>query len=141
MRNIPQKKQSTRRLGATVVEFAVTCPILFLFFFAQIEFSRANMVRNALRSACHAGCREGIVLGSTEADVRAATETTLQNVGLKQYVVTVTPSVITKATKNVTVHITASIRENSWIFPFFLNGMVLENTMTMERELVDLVIY
>ena len=110
-------------------------------FFAQLEFSRANMVRNALRSACHAGCRAGIVLGTTKDDVQNATEETLRNVGLTQFDVTVTPAVITSSTREVTVHISASVKDNSWITPFYTGSLVLENTMTMERELIDQVIF
>ena len=99
------------------------------------------MVRHALRTASFEGCRAGIVLGTTEEDVEAAAKQSLDAVGLRQYTVTVTPSVITPSTRDVTVKVTAPIFENSWIAPLFLDGVVLENSMTMERELADQTIY
>lgn len=138
---IRRRTVSPKRRGVVTVEFAVTVPLLFLFVFAQIEFSRANMVRHALRTATYEGCRAGIVLGSTEVDVEAAAKRALDAVGLQQYTITVTPPVITTATRDVTVRVTASIDENSWITPLFTDGVLLENSLTMERELVDQTIF
>jgi Flp pilus assembly protein TadG len=140
MHKVKQNAKSKRR-GTTTVELSLTLPILFLFFFAQIEFARANMVRHSLRTASFEGCRAGIVLGTTEDDVEAAAKQSLVAVGLSQYTVSVTPSVITPSTREVTVRVTAPINENSWIVPLFLDGVVLENSMTMERELTDQLIF
>jgi len=129
------------RRGVTTVEFAITSSLLFMFFFAQVEFSRANMVRNGLRSACYHGCREGIVVGATSADVRATTEQTLIALGLREYNITITPSTITPQTQSVTVGVSASLTANSWVTPIYTAGTVLDNEMTMERELVDQLIY
>ncbi|MDB4786473.1 MAG: TadE/TadG family type IV pilus assembly protein [Planctomycetaceae bacterium] len=140
-RNATSSQTTTARRGVTTVEFALCSSILFLFFFAQVEFSRANMVRNGLRSACYHGCREGIVVGATTADVRQATEKTLIALGLREYTVTITPATITNETQAVTVAVSASLTANSWVTPIYTNGTVLDNEMTMERELVDQLIY
>jgi len=135
-----RRRQAERR-GVTTVEFALAATVLFMFFFAQIEFTRANMIRNGLRTACYHGCREGIVVGATAADVRQEAERTLNALGFTQYNVTITPSTITKSTRTVTVTISASLTANSWVTPIYTNGTVLENEMTMERELVDQLIF
>ena len=140
-RNATSSQTTTARRGVTTVEFALCSSILFLFFFAQVEFSRANMVRNGLRSACYHCCREGIVVGATTADVRQATEKTLIALGLREYTVTITPATITNETQAVTVAVSASLTANSWVTPIYTNGTVLDNEMTMERELVDQLIY
>jgi hypothetical protein len=106
-----------------------------------MEFSRANMVRHALRTACYEGCRAGIAFGTTEVDVQSAAERMLDSVSLNQYTVSVTPAVITPSTESVTITISAPITENSWIAPLFLDGVVLESSMTMERELADQMIF
>ncbi len=36
------------RRGATTVELALVCPILFAFFCGAIEFARANQIMNAV---------------------------------------------------------------------------------------------
>jgi hypothetical protein len=133
-------RHSNRR-GVTTVEFAICASLLFLFFFAQVEFSRANMVRNGLRSDCYHGCREGIVVGATAADVRQEAEKTLIALGLREYTITITPETITPETRTVTVAVSASLTANSWVTPIYTNGTVLDNEMTMERELVDQLIY
>lgn len=138
-RKTPANNQ--RRRGVTSVEFALCAPILFLFFFAQLEFTRANMLRNALRTSCYEGCREGIIVGSTSEDIEAAATRNLKAIGFRKYDITVTPSVITDNTREVTVKISAPIAENSWYPPFFLRGVSIDNSMTMERELVDQLIF
>lgn len=130
-----------KRHGAVVVELALTFPILFLFLVAQIEFSRANMVRHALVTASFQGCRAGIVLGTTAMDVEEATRETLESVGLTDYSVTIVPQVITPATAEVSVEVSAPIDGNSWIAPLFLGGTVLKHKMTMEREQHDQLIF
>ncbi len=132
---------TNRKAGVVSVEFALTAPLLFLFFFGMLEFSRANMVRHALRTACYEGCRVGIVLGATREEVEDATKASLDAVGLTQYEISVTPAVIVPATRDVTVTISASLDENSWVIPKFLGGDGVQNTMTMERELVDQTIF
>ena len=137
MRVHTHRIRGNRRRGATTVEFAMTVPILFLFFLAQVEFSRANMVRHALKTGCYEGCRAGIALGTTEEDVEAAARETLNAAGLSHYQIELSPSTITPATREVTVRITAPIEGNTWVSPLFLNGVVLESSMSMERELID----
>lgn len=141
MRTYRRKATRPQRRGVTAVEFAMVAPLLFLFFFAQLEFSRANMLRHSLRTACYEGCREGIVVGATAEDIEMATEHTLRAIGLKEYTVRVTPAAINNNTKDVTVFVSVPISENSWYPPFFLQGVRLENQMTMERELTDLLIF
>ncbi|MBX3440075.1 MAG: pilus assembly protein, partial [Planctomycetaceae bacterium] len=54
-----------RRGGATTVELAIVLPVLFLFVFSAIEFSRLNMLRHLASVAAYEGARQGIVLGAT----------------------------------------------------------------------------
>ena len=68
----PQKTRRSarrRRLGATVVEFAIVAPLLFLFIFAMIEFGRMVMVEQILTNAAREGARRGILEQSTRAEV------------------------------------------------------------------------
>jgi Flp pilus assembly protein TadG len=131
-----RRKRSTarRRSGAVVVEFAVCVPILFLFFFAALEFSRVNMIRQTIENATYEGSRRGIVPGATSADCRNSAELVLNTVSTNDATITVTPSVITPETPQVTVEITVPIESNSWIAPFFFKNKSLNNSMTMQRE-------
>lgn len=50
-----------RRRGATLVEFAVVVPVVFVFMFGLIELSRYVMVQQALTSAAQRGCRKAML--------------------------------------------------------------------------------
>ncbi len=46
---LANKKRARR--GATLVEFALVVPILFLLFFAAVEFARVAMIRHTVDNA------------------------------------------------------------------------------------------
>jgi Flp pilus assembly protein TadG len=130
------RRHSTRqyRSGAVVVEFAICAPILFMFFFAALEFSRVNMIRQTIENATYEGSRRGIVPGATADDCRNAAQTVLNSVSTNNATVNVSPSVITSNTSQVTVSISVPINDNSWVSPFFFKNKSLSNSMTMRRE-------
>ena len=123
-----------RRSGAVVVEFAICVPILFLFFFAALEFSRVNMIRQTIENATYEGSRRGIVPGATASDCRNAAQLVLNTVSTNDAEITVTPGAITPETTQVTVAITVPVDSNSWITPLFFKNKSLANSMTMRRE-------
>jgi Flp pilus assembly protein TadG len=125
---------SRRRSGAVIVEFAICVPILFLFFFAALEFSRVNMIRQTIENAAYEGSRRGIVPGATADDCRNAAQLVLNTVATNNAQITVTPSVITPDTSQVTVAISVPVDSNSWVTPFFFKNKTLSNSMTMRRE-------
>jgi Flp pilus assembly protein TadG len=116
------------------VEFAICAPILFLFFFAALEFSRVNMIRQTIENATYEGSRRGIVPGAKASDCRDAAQLVLNTVSTNDATITVTPGVITPDTPQVTVEVTVPIDSNSWITPFFFKNKSLNNSMTMQRE-------
>ena len=133
IRNRPPARRR-RRSGAMVVEFAICAPILFLFFFAALEFSRVNMIRQTIENAAYEGSRRGIVPGATANDCRNAAQVVLNTVSTNDANITVTPSVITPNTSQVTVTISVPVDSNSWITPLFFDNKTLSNSMTMRRE-------
>jgi Flp pilus assembly protein TadG len=128
------KRTRPTRLGVVVAEFAICAPILFLFFFASLEFSRVNMIRQSVENAVYEGSRRGIVPGATAADCQAAAQTVLNSVLTHNATITVTPSTITNSTTEVTVAVTVPVNSNSWVFPVFFNGKTISGTMTLKRE-------
>jgi Flp pilus assembly protein TadG len=134
--NIRRRPQTRRRgrSGAVVVEFAICVPILFLFFFAALEFSRVNMIRQTIENATYEGSRRGIVPGATANDCRNAAQLVLNTVSTNDATITVVPSVITPDTSKVTVTISVPVDSNSWITPLFFENKTLTNSMTMRRE-------
>jgi Flp pilus assembly protein TadG len=117
-----------------VVEFAICAPILFMFFFAALEFSRVYMIRQTIENATYEGSRRGIVPGATAADCRNAAQLVLNTVSANSATIDVTPTVITPSTTEVTVEISVPVDSNSWVAPLFFAGKTLSNSMTMRRE-------
>ena len=65
-----QPGRSSRRRGATAVEFALVAPIIFLLFLGSIEMTNLNMIRHTAMNAAYEGARQTIVAGGTADDAR-----------------------------------------------------------------------
>jgi Flp pilus assembly protein TadG len=122
------------RTGAVVTEFAICAPLLFFFFFASLEFSRVNMIRQSVENAVYEGARRGIVPGATAANCQASAQAVLNSISASGSTITVTPSVITKDTPQVTVTVTVPVNNNSWVIPVFFEGRNISSSMTLNRE-------
>ncbi|MCO6043451.1 pilus assembly protein [Aeoliella sp. ICT_H6.2] len=120
--------------GTTTVEFALCAPILFLFTFTSFEYSRVNSLRQTAENAVYEGCRRGIVPGATVEDVQASTQLVLDSVFTQNPTITVTPSVITEDTSEVTVDVTIPLDANSWVAPNFFRGRQVTSSLTLARE-------
>jgi len=123
-----------RRNGATTVEFAMVAPILFLFFFASLEFTRANMIRNTAENAAYEGAREAILVGGTSARAIARTNEVLSVIGVFNAEVTVTPETITSETREVTVDISIPLNSNGYGVSRFFTDFDLTVSSTYQRE-------
>ena len=128
-----------KRTGTTVVEFAVTLPLVLLLFFGSIEFSRVNMLRHSAAQAAYEGARRGIVPGATAADVRAAASAIMDAAFAANYTVDVVPATITPTTTYVTVNISLPLATNSWVVPNYFASQTLTKSFTLEREANDMV--
>jgi Flp pilus assembly protein TadG len=65
-----RKHNCRSRAGAATVEFALVAPILIMFVFWIIEFSRGLMVRQALTNATREGAREASLPDATMSSVK-----------------------------------------------------------------------
>ena len=133
---IPSRKRSLRR-GATVVEFAVVSPVLFLVLFGSIEFGRALMAVQCLEEASRAACRVAILRGATTAEIEAEADRILAPAGISTYTVERTPSSLTSAERwsPVKVEVTASFDNMSWLpMPRDFAGKTYSASCTMPKE-------
>lgn len=137
-RNPPKSPTTLRprnpRAGAVVTEFAICAPLLFFFFFASLEFSRVNMIRQSVENAVYEGARRGIVPGATAANCRASAQAVLNSISASGATINVTPSVITKDSPEVTVAVSVPVNNNSWVIPVFFDGRTIASSMTLRRE-------
>lgn len=123
------------RSGATVVEFALTFPILLVVVFGGIELTRLSMLKHTANHAAQAATRKAIVPGADVANVIAEAEEHLETIGIKGAVVTVDPSAITEATNLVKVNVTFPTSQNSLVVPEFVSGDITgQSAMITERS-------
>jgi Flp pilus assembly protein TadG len=133
-RPIRRAGRAACRSGAVAVEFAICAPILLMFFFASLEFSRVNMIRQSVENAVYEGARRGIVPGATAENCREAAQVVLNSISARDADIDVTPATITPNTDEVTVTISVPIDTNSWVIPVFFDGRSVTGTMTLKRE-------
>ena len=128
-----------RRRGATTVEFAVVLPLLLLFVFAGLEFSRANMLRNTIANAAFEGARSGIIPGASASDARAAAQGLLDMLQVNDSTISISPTTINNQTETVTVTVTTPMSmANHYVTPKFFLGDSLTASITLPREGVTL---
>lgn len=123
-----------RRRGATMVEFAVTLPIVLLLFFAAFEFCRAAMIRHTMDNAVYEACRVGIIPGAEEKDVRDEARRILATVGINNADVRLTPGKLDRDTPEITVAVSVPLDDNTFVPPQFLGGATLTRQLTLRRE-------
>jgi len=124
----------TYRRGAAAVEFAIAAPIFFLFLLAAFEFGWLNVVRHTADNAAYEAARNAIVPGATADEARSTANGLLNIVGARAATVTVTPSVLTPETGQVTVEIDIPMSSNGLIVPRFTGSTVLHSTSTLRTE-------
>lgn len=132
-KSYPLASSDTRR-GAVVTEFAICAPLLFFFFFAALEFSRVNMIRQSVENAVYEGARRGIVPGATADNCRASAQSVLNGISAVDATITITPTTISKDTPEVTVAVAVPVNTNSWVTPVFFAGRTISSEMTLRRE-------
>lgn len=122
------------RSGVSAVEFALIAPLLFMVFFASIEFSRLNHVVNTVANAAYAGCRRGIVPGATVASAKAEAEAILSAGLIKDATITVSPDPLVSSSPTVSVTVSAPMNSNGWAPPTFTRNKVISRTCKLTRE-------
>ena len=123
------------RRGATAIETALAAPLLFLVFFAGLEFARANMVRNVTENAALEGARAGILPGATAQDCIDKANAELIKLDINGASVGVVPAVIGPSTSQVAVTVSVPLSQNSMPLSKFVIGKTLVQSITLVREI------
>lgn len=116
------------------MEFALVAPLLFLVFFASIEFMRANTIRNTAENAAYEGCRAGIIIGGTADAAETAALNILSTVGISGGTVTVTPEEISQNDPEITVAVEVPFAGNTFGISQFFTDKTITVSTTMTRE-------
>src|SRR5262249_40947573 len=81
------RRANNRRRGATVVEFAITLPIFFLFLLAAFEFGWTNVVRHTADNAAYEAARQAMVPGATAQEAITKANAVLSTIGAHSAIV------------------------------------------------------
>ena len=117
-----------------MVEFAICVPLVFLLFFAAMEFCRVAMIRHTADNAVYESCRVGIIPGATVAEVQAEATRVMGTVGAVNVDLTISPPVIDRETEEVTVRVEVPLDDNSFVPNQFVTGRSIIRELTMRRE-------
>jgi hypothetical protein len=130
----PRRQRAVRR-GVTVVEFALTLPLLLMLVIGLIEFARLSTLRHAADNAAYEAARHVIVPGANVAEAVSEANDLLARAGVRKASIEVNPAVITEETEQVTVQVSVPLAGNSWLPPkLTANRMVVrETTLRTER--------
>ena len=123
------------RTGVLAVEVAICLPLLLMVLFVCYEMSRANMILHATESAAYEGARVGIVPGATPEQVRAAAEGILRSVGISEFTIEVSPSVIKNDTPLIEVTVRVPFEKNTSIPARFVNNANFKGVCKLTREI------
>ena len=129
-----QRKRLANRSGVVATEFAITLPIVLLFFFAAFEVCRFSMLVHTVDNAVYEGARRGVIPGATAAECRAEAQQILATLGIRSANISVSPANITASTPQITVDITVPFGENSFVPAHFFQGAAVQRSLTMIRE-------
>ncbi len=135
-KRLRNKNRSRPKLGAAAVEFAVVSPILVLLLFGTIEACRIIYLRQTLTIAAYEATRIALVPKSTSGQVIAAANNILTDRGIKDAVVTITPSAFSTAPIQsfIEVRVTAPANSNSLVKANFFAGKFLVGRCSMMKE-------
>ena len=133
--NTQRSGLSTRkRLGATAVEFALVCPIVFAIMFGMIEISRMSTIIDSARTAVISGTREARVANATNASIKEEMEEILSLYGIRDHAVQISPNVINPTTTDVTVDIDVPFNASNGLYLVTLAGSNnLQFSVTVNR--------
>ena len=125
-----RSKARADRGGASLVEFSIVAPVIFLFFLGGLELTSLNFARQTVGIASYEAARKMIIPGGTVAQAQAEGLRQLSLVGIGTgATVTVTD---TPTTVSVTVRVPASTV--SWGLTRFSAGYSLQQTCKLTKE-------
>jgi Flp pilus assembly protein TadG len=136
----PDGPATPKRRGASIVEFAVVAPILFVFILGIIEVGRALMATHLLTNAARQGCRAAIVGSTSTSQITTAVVNSLQNQGISNDTVNVqvndgtTDASTAKSNDEITVTVSVPASKVTWLpSVLFLKGSI-SGQYTLRRE-------
>lgn len=114
---------------------ALCLPLLFALLFGCYEIAQANMILHATESAAYEAARNGIIPGADQDRMRQVAKNILSTVGVNDFQMTISPSVITRQTQTVRVEIEVNYLQNTAAPKFFMRNSILRGKCELSREI------
>ena len=127
-----QKRNTSTRLGATTVEFAMVVPIIFAMFLGSIELTRLNFIRQTASNASYEAARKAIVPGNTDNDARGEALRLLSNLGVGNGAT----ASVSRSLNSITVTVAVPISQNSWGLTRLTGGYSVTQSCSLTPEAV-----
>ena len=94
--------------GAALVEFVFFLPLLFVLVLGTAELASAVFLKESLTIAAYEGNRVAIEIGSTNAEVTARIQQVLDDRGITNYQIDITPADLSTALPEDDIEVTVS---------------------------------
>jgi len=126
----------SRRSGVAVVELAVCLPLLVLIVIATMEACTMLFVAQSLKVATYEGARVGIVPTSSVGNVVFQCESVLNDRGIKDYTISLSPSnpESLSAGDYFEVTVSAGYDGNSLVNGWMYSGKTITRTSALRAE-------
>ncbi len=135
-----RRRRSSRRRGASIVEFAIVAPVAFITILGVMEVGSGLMAMHLLNDAAMAGCRVGIIEGKSSANIQSAATAVLTAEGISGETATVkvndgsTDASSAGVGDEITVTVSVPVSKISWVPVLKYLGGSLQGQYTMRRE-------
>lgn len=133
------RAKSYNRKGATLVEFAIVLPLLFMVFGAVFEIGRMLLLQQSADTAAYEGARCAMVPGATADESVAAAQKLLKQANLTDTKVTINPPVIEEHTGAISVHVDVPLAKNCWFFKTWSSAFNVTSDVTLICERVPMI--
>ncbi len=123
------------RAGTSMMEFAITAPVLLTFVFSSMEFCRMSLIRNLAQDAAYDACRYAMVEGATATEARNKANEILNVIGTQDAVVVINDGQeFGTSTKTIKVDITIPMEKNALILKYMFTNRNIRATISMNME-------
>ena len=133
---VSKRRQQDQRKGAAAVELATCLPLILLLTLATVQASQMFYLRQTLTVSAYEGIREAVDHETTDARVQAACNRILDDRGIKDATIDVSPSDYLTAPREtwITVTVSAPSNSNSPVRGWFFSDKTIHGAATFMKE-------
>ena len=124
------KSRGQKRRGIVTVEFAIIVPVIFVLFFAALEMTWVNMMRNSVANAAYEAARKAAIPGATADQAEQVARRTLDPLKMSNGM----SFSMTDFGDQVEVTIDVPVADNSWGMTRFSGGLRMTKTIRLSKE-------